>query len=156
VLPTPTGVVPLTAVASVEQVEVPVSTTRIDGARAATVSATPADQDLGALTQRLRTALEDVDVPPGASLQVGGVAADQEDAFADRGLALLVALVIVYVVMVATFRSLLQPLILMVSVPFAATGALIGLLVTGTPLGVPALIGVLMLIGVVVTNAIVL
>lgn len=156
VLPTPTGVVPLTAVAAVEQVEVPVSTTRIDGARAATVSATPADQDLGALTQRLRAALEDVEVPPGASLQVGGVAADQEDAFADLGLALLVAIAIVYVVMVATFRSLLQPLILMVSVPFAATGALLGLLLTGTPLGVPALIGVLMLIGVVVTNAIVL
>lgn len=156
VLPTPAGVVPLTAVASVEQVEVPVSTTRIDGSRAATISATPADQDLGALTQRLRTALEDVDVPPGASLEVGGVAADQEDAFADLGLALLIAIVIVYVVMVATFRSLLQPLILLVSVPFAATGALLGLLLTGTPLGVPALIGVLMLIGVVVTNAIVL
>ena len=138
------------------RVEVPVSTTRIDGHRAATVSATPAAQALGALTQRLRTALEDVDVPPGASLEVGGVAADQEDAFADLGLALLIAIVIVYVVMVATFRSLLQPLILMVSVPFAATGALLGLLLTGTPLGVPALIGVLMLIGVVVTNAIVL
>ncbi|GIG38633.1 efflux RND transporter permease subunit [Cellulomonas phragmiteti] len=156
VLPTPTGVVPLTAIASVEQVEVPVSTTRIDGSRAATVSATPADQDLGALTQRLRAALEDIDVPPGASLEVGGVAADQEDAFADLGMALLIAIVIVYVVMVATFRSLLQPLILLVSVPFAATGALLGLLLTGTPLGVPALIGVLMLIGVVVTNAIVL
>lgn len=156
VLPTPAGVVPLTAVATVERVEVPVSTTRIDGERAATVSATPSDQDLGALTQRLRTALEDVDVPAGASVEVGGVAADQEDAFADLGLALLVAIAIVYVVMVATFRSLLQPLILMVSVPFAATGALLGLLLTGTPLGVPALIGVLMLIGVVVTNAIVL
>ncbi|TFH70520.1 efflux RND transporter permease subunit [Cellulomonas sp. HD19AZ1] len=156
VLPTPTGVVPLTAVASVAQVEVPVSTTRIDGERAATVSATPADQDLGALTQRLTAALEDVDVPAGASVEVGGVAADQADAFSDLGLALLIAIAIVYVVMVATFRSLLQPVILMVSVPFAATGALVGLLVTGTPLGVPALIGVLMLIGVVVTNAIVL
>ena len=156
VLPTATGVVPLTAVASVEQVDVPVSTTRIDGHRAATISATPADQDLGGLTERMRTALEDLDVPAGASVEIGGVAADQEDAFADLGLALLIAIAIVYVVMVATFRSLLQPLILMVSVPFAATGALLGLLLTGTPLGVPALIGVLMLIGVVVTNAIVL
>ncbi|WP_136518743.1 efflux RND transporter permease subunit [Cellulomonas telluris] len=156
VLPTPAGVVPLTAVASVETVEVPVSVTRIDGRRAATVSATPEGQDLGALTERLRTALEDVDVPAGASVEVGGVAADQEEAFADLGLALLVAIAIVYVVMVATFRSLLQPVILMVSVPFAATGALIGLLLTGTPLGVPALIGVLMLVGIVVTNAIVL
>lgn len=156
VLPTPAGVVPLTAVASVERVEVPVSVTRIDGNRAATVSATPAGDDLGALTAELRTALEDVDVPAGASVEVGGVAADQEDAFADLGLALLIAIAIVYVVMVATFRSLLQPVILMVSVPFAATGALVGLLLTGTPLGVPALIGVLMLVGIVVTNAIVL
>ncbi len=58
--------------------------------------------------------------------------------------------------MVATFRSLMQPLILLVSVPFAATGALLALLLTGTPLGVPALIGMLMLVGIVVTNAIVL
>jgi HAE1 family hydrophobic/amphiphilic exporter-1 len=58
--------------------------------------------------------------------------------------------------MVATFRSLVQPLILLVSIPFAATGAIVLLLATGTPLGVPALIGVLMLVGIVVTNAIVL
>ncbi|QCB94401.1 efflux RND transporter permease subunit [Cellulomonas shaoxiangyii] len=156
VLPTATGAVPLTAVADIETVEVPVSVTRIDGRRAATVSATPAGDDLGALTAALTTALEDVDVPPGASVEIGGVAADQEDAFADLGLALLIAIAIVYVVMVATFRSLLQPLILLVSVPFAATGALGGLLLTGTPLGVPALIGLLMLVGIVVTNAIVL
>jgi HAE1 family hydrophobic/amphiphilic exporter-1 len=71
-------------------------------------------------------------------------------------LALLAAIAIVYVVMVATFKSLIQPLLLLVSVPFAATGALIALLITGTPLGVPSLIGMLMLVGIVVTNAIVL
>jgi HAE1 family hydrophobic/amphiphilic exporter-1 len=58
--------------------------------------------------------------------------------------------------MVATFRSLIQPLILLVSIPFAATGALLLLLLSGTALGVPALIGMLMLVGIVVTNAIVL
>lgn len=156
VLPTATGPVPLTQVAEVATVDVPVQVTRIDGHRAATVSATPADQDLGALTTRLQEALDAIEVPAGASIEVGGVAADQQDAFADLGLALLAAVLIVYVVMVATFRSLLQPLVLMVSVPFAATGALLGLLLTGTPLGVPALIGVLMLVGIVVTNAIVL
>jgi HAE1 family hydrophobic/amphiphilic exporter-1 len=62
----------------------------------------------------------------------------------------------VFLVMVATFRSLIQPLILLVSIPFAATGAIALLLLTGTALGVPALIGMLMLIGIVVTNAIVL
>ncbi|NED90437.1 efflux RND transporter permease subunit, partial [Streptomyces sp. SID11233] len=63
---------------------------------------------------------------------------------------------IVFLLLVGTFRSLIQPLILLVSIPFAATGALGLLLVTGTPLGVPAMIGMLMLIGIVVTNAIVL
>jgi HAE1 family hydrophobic/amphiphilic exporter-1 len=156
VLPTAAGVVPLTSVASVEVVDVPTSVTRIDGQRAATVSATPAGQDLGTLTADLQAAVDGVEVPDGASVTIGGVSADQQDAFADLGLALLIAIAIVYVVMVATFRSLRQPLVLLVSVPFAATGALIGLLVTSTALGVPALIGVLMLIGIVVTNAIVL
>lgn len=75
---------------------------------------------------------------------------------AQLGLALLIAIAIVYIVMVGTFRCLLQPLIFMLSIPFAATGA-VGLLVaTGVPLGVASLIGMLMLIGIVVTNAIVL
>ena len=156
VLPSAAGVVPLTAVASVDVVDVPTSVTRIDGQRAATVSATPAGQDLGTLTSELQTAVDGIDVPDGASVTIGGVSADQADAFADLGLALLIAIAIVYVVMVATFRSLRQPLVLLVSVPFAATGALLGLLATSTALGVPALIGVLMLIGIVVTNAIVL
>jgi HAE1 family hydrophobic/amphiphilic exporter-1 len=156
VLPTPTGSVPLSQVASVDRVEVPSSVSRIDGARAATVSATPADADLGTLTTALTTAVDELDLPDGVDVSIGGVASDQSEAFADLGLALLIAIVIVYLVMVATFRSLAQPLILLVSVPFAATGALLMLLATGVPLGVPALIGVLMLIGIVVTNAIVL
>ena len=72
------------------------------------------------------------------------------------GLALLAAILIVYIVMVATFKSLRQPLLLLVSVPFAATGAILLQIITGVPLGVASLIGVLMLIGIVVTNAIVL
>src|SRR5690606_29486617 len=70
--------------------------------------------------------------------------------------AMLLAILIVYVVMVATFRSLLHPFLLLVSIPFAATGAILLQLATRIPLGVPSLIGVLMLIGIVVTNAIVL
>jgi HAE1 family hydrophobic/amphiphilic exporter-1 len=71
-------------------------------------------------------------------------------------LALLAAIAIVYLIMVATFRSLIQPLVLLVSIPFAATGAFVALLVTNTALGLPALIGMLLLVGIVVTNAIVL
>ena len=113
----------------------PTSVTRVDGERSATVSVTPTGQDLGALTTDLQAQLDDLDVPAGASVAIGGVATDQQDAFADLGLALLVAIAIVYLVMVATFRSLLQPLILLVSVPFAATGAILALLRHGHPAG---------------------
>ncbi|WP_188037642.1 efflux RND transporter permease subunit, partial [Actinotalea sp. JY-7885] len=150
------GMTTLGQVAQVEVVEVPSAITRVDGERSATVAVTPEGQDIGTLSTALDEAVADLDLPAGASVTLGGVAADQEDAFADLGLALVLAIAIVFIVMVATFNSLVQPLILLVSVPFAATGALIALLVTDTPLGVPALIGMLMLVGVVVSNAIVL
>ncbi|MEN5072885.1 efflux RND transporter permease subunit [Isoptericola cucumis] len=155
-IPTAAGTVPLTDVATVEKVDVPTSISRTDGERSATVSVTPQTQDVGTLSTEITTATDALDLPAGASVEVGGVAADQADAFADLGLALVAAIAIVYLVMVATFGSLVQPLILLVSVPFSATGALLALLVSGTPLGVPALIGVLMLVGIVVSNAIVL
>ncbi|MFE5307637.1 efflux RND transporter permease subunit [Isoptericola sp. NPDC056605] len=155
-VPTAAGMVPLTDVATVEKVDVPTSISRTDGARSATVSVTPETQDVGTLTADITAATDDLDLPAGATVEIGGVASDQADAFADLGLALVAAIAIVYLVMVATFGSLVQPLILLVSVPFSATGALLALLATDTPLGVPALIGVLMLVGIVVSNAIVL
>lgn len=120
-----------------------------------TVTGTSTGSNLGATTQELRERLDAIDVP-GATFTIGGVSADQEDAFADLLLAVLAAIAIVFLIMVATFRSMAQALILLISIPFAATGAIGLLLATGTPLGVPALIGVLMLVGIVVTNAIVL
>jgi HAE1 family hydrophobic/amphiphilic exporter-1 len=156
VVPVGGELVPLGEVADVEEVEVPTSVTRQDGERSITVSTTPDSDDLGAVTADLQAALDELDLPDGAEASLGGVASDQTEAFAQLGLALVIAIAIVYVVMVATFRSLLQPLILLVSIPFAATGAIGLLLVTGVPLGVASLIGMLMLIGVVVTNAIVL
>lgn len=155
-IPTPEGVVPLSTLATVSEVEEPVSISRIDGHRSATVTAKATASDLGAVTADLRGVLDEVDLPSGASVEIAGISVEQEEAFADLGMALLVAIAIVYLVMVATFRSLVQPLILLVSVPFAATGALGLLLITGVPLGVASLIGLLMLVGIVVTNAIVL
>jgi multidrug efflux pump subunit AcrB len=143
-------------VASVDVVTTPSSITRVDGHRTASVTVTPAGQDLGGLSARLVSAMADVDLPPGADVEVGGAAAEQDAAFEDLLLALVIAIAITYIVMVATFNSLAQPFILLISVPFAATGAIGALLLTGTPLGVPALIGMLMLVGIVVSNAIVL
>ncbi|WP_328772200.1 efflux RND transporter permease subunit [Streptomyces sp. NBC_00286] len=143
-------------IATVELVDGPVSMTRIDGQRAATITAKPTGENTGAVSADLTTKLDALKLPDGATAEIGGVSQDQDEAFASLGLAMLAAIAIVFMLLVATFRSLIQPLILLVSIPFAATGA-IGLLVaTGTPMGVPAMIGMLMLIGIVVTNAIVL
>ncbi|WP_027644841.1 efflux RND transporter permease subunit [Salinispora oceanensis] len=151
----PVGAVTLGAIAEVSEVLGPQQITRIDGERSVSVTGTATGSDLGATSQELQERLDAIDVP-GATFVIGGVSADQEEAFADLGLAVLAAIAIVFLIMVVTFRSLSQALILLVSVPFAATGAIGLLLATGTPLGVPALIGVLMLVGIVVTNAIVL
>ena len=122
-----------------------------------TITATPEAADLGALTATIQGKTDAItDLPPGVTATLGGAADDQREAFNQLGLAMLVAIALVFMIMVGTFRSLVQPLILMVSIPFAATGAVAGLLITDTPLGVPAMVGLLMLIGIVVTNAIVL
>ncbi|MFE1342240.1 efflux RND transporter permease subunit [Streptomyces sp. NPDC058733] len=150
------GPVKLGDIADVKLVDGPVSMTRIDGQRAATVTAKPTADNTGAVSADLQSKIKALKLPAGATAEIGGVTQDQDDAFKNLGLAMLAAIAIVFMLLVATFRSLAQPLILLVSVPFAATGA-IGLLVaTGTPMGVPAMIGMLMLIGIVVTNAIVL
>ncbi|MFG1890166.1 efflux RND transporter permease subunit [Micromonospora sp. NPDC049051] len=151
----PVGPVKLDDIAEVAQTEGPQQVSRIDGERSVSVTGTATGSNLGAITQELQKKLDAIDVQ-GASFEIGGVSADQEEAFADLGLAVLAAIAIVFLIMVATFRSLVQALILLISIPFAATGAIGLLLATGTPMGVPALIGVLMLVGIVVTNAIVL
>ncbi|MGA5226801.1 efflux RND transporter permease subunit [Streptomyces koyangensis] len=150
------GPVKLGQIADVELVDGPVSMTRIDGSRAATVTARPTADNTGAVTAELQTKINALELPEGATATIGGVSADQDEAFGQLGLAMLAAIAIVFMLLVATFRSLVQPLILLVSIPFAATGAVGLLIATGTPMGVPAMIGMLMLIGIVVTNAIVL
>lgn len=155
-VPTVTGTVPLSSLAAVEQTDGPATITTERGQRTATITVTPEGDDLASANIAVQNAIDATTLPAGVDASLGGVTADQADAFSQLGIALLVAILIVYVVMVATFRSLLQPLLLLVSVPFAATGAILLQVITGVPLGVPSLIGVLMLIGIVVTNAIVL
>jgi multidrug efflux pump subunit AcrB len=144
-------------VAKLQAVLAPTTVTQIEGTPSVTITATPEAADLGALTATIKSRLDSItDLPPGVTATLGGAAENQQEAFTQLGLAMLVAIALVFMIMVGTFRSLVQPLILMVSIPFAATGAVAGLLITDTPLGVPAMVGLLMLIGIVVTNAIVL
>ncbi|MFI7078046.1 efflux RND transporter permease subunit [Micromonospora sp. NPDC049903] len=149
------GAVKLDDIAEVTETTGPQQVRRIDGERSVSVTGTVTGSDLGAISSELQRELDAIDVP-GATLTIGGVSTEQRDTFADLGLAVLAAIAIVFLIMMATFRSVVQALILLVSIPFAATGAVALLLATGTALSVPALIGVLMLVGIVVTNAIVL
>jgi HAE1 family hydrophobic/amphiphilic exporter-1 len=155
-LPAAGGPVTLGSIAAVEQVDVPVSITASNGQRTARVSVTPSGSNLGAVNSEVQKRLAGVQLPARVIAEIGGATTQQQESFQQLGLALLAAIAIVYVIMVATFKSLIQPLILLVSVPFAATGAVALLLLTGVPLGLPSLIGMLMLVGIVVTNAIVL
>jgi HAE1 family hydrophobic/amphiphilic exporter-1 len=155
-VPTATGNVKLSSLAKVSVVEIPVSITTEKGDRTAKVMLTPDGENLGATTVDVNERLDKLSLPAGVTASLGGVSASQAQSFADLGLALLAAIAIVFIVMVATFRSIRQPLVLLISIPFAATGAFVALLVTDTALDISALIGMLLLVGIVVTNAIVL
>ncbi|MGO1956431.1 MULTISPECIES: efflux RND transporter permease subunit [unclassified Microbacterium] len=155
-VPTASGVIALDEIAEVTESSSPASITTVEGRLTATITVPPSSDDLTVATASVQQAIDAAELPEGASADIGGVATEQQDSFTQLGIAMLAAILIIYVVMVATFKSLRQPLLLLVSVPFAATGAIILQVVTGVPLGVASLIGVLMLIGIVVTNAIVL
>src|SRR5260370_33056593 len=153
---TPLGNVQLSNLATVEQTGGPTQITHINTNRTATISGTITDTNVGAVSGSIQQKINNLKLPHGASVSLGGVSSDQADTFKNLMLAVLAAIARVYCIMVATFRSFLQPIILLISIPFATTGSIVLLLVTQTPLGAPALIGFLMLVGIVVTNAIVL
>ena len=155
-VPTLAGNVKLSSLAKVSVVEIPVSITTEKGDRTAKVMLTPDGKNLGATTVDVNKRLAKLELPAGVTATLGGVSASQAQSFSDLGMALLAAIAIVFIVMVATFRSIRQPLVLLISIPFAATGAFVALLVTDTALDISALIGMLLLVGIVVTNAIVL
>jgi len=157
-LPVPgtSGMVPLGDIAKAVEVKAPVQVTHVDGARTASVTGTPVGNNIGATSTAVTKALDGVKLPAGATWELGGATQMTNDVFRSLGIAMLVAILLVYIIMVATFRSLLNPLILLISIPFAAVGAMLALVITGTSLGMPSLVGLLMLIGIVVTNAIVL
>jgi len=150
------GMVPLDTIAKVAEVTAPVQVTHVDGARTASVTATSVENNIGASSSAVTEALDGIELPEGATWELGGATEATNDVFRTLGIAMLIAILLVYIIMVATFHSLLNPLILLVSIPFAAVGAVLALVITGTSLGMPSLVGLLMLIGIVVTNAIVL
>lgn len=150
------GTVPLSAVASVDDRLGPVDIDHQDQRRYATVELTAGGMDLGSLVERVEARIGELDVPDEIRVEVGGTAEDLRDAFFKLGMALLTALVLVYMVLASQFESLLEPFVIMFTVPLAAIGVVLALVVTMTTLQVTALVGVILLGGVVVNNGIVL
>jgi HAE1 family hydrophobic/amphiphilic exporter-1 len=148
--------IPLTDVAEVSEQDSRPSISTKDGLETVTVSLTPSGDDNGPATEAAQDAIDDADLPEGTKAELGGTATDISDTFGQLALAMLAAVLLIYVLLVWIFKSLIQPLVLLVSIPFAAVGAFGLLLITQVPLGLPSMIGLLMLVGIVVTNAIVL
>ena len=155
-IPTALGVVSLSTLATLTQVAGPQAVSRTDGDRTASITGTITSDNTQKVQADVAKALGAVSLPPGVSTSTGGVFAQLSSLLTQFEVAILAAILLVYLIMVATFRSLVKPLVLLVSIPFAASGAIVALVVTGTSLSLPGMIGLLMLIGIVVTNAIVL
>ena len=148
--------VKLSDIASVELGEQPVSIQRIDQKLAASITGSITKQDVGSVNRAVQQKIDQLELAPGVEVKVGGTAEMMQESFSGMFIAIIMAMVLAYAVIVVTFRSFLNPIIIMTSLPLASIGALLGLLVTGHPIGVSALMGVLMLVGIVLTNAIVL
>lgn len=134
----------------------PVLIERKDQERIATVSANIAGRDMGSILGDIRKALRSIPVPSDFSILFGGDYQEQQKAYRELLLAFVLALVLVYMVMASLYESFLDPFVVMFSVPFAAIGVILMLLLTHTTFNVQSFIGCIMLGGIVVNNAILL
>jgi len=132
------------------------SLSRSKGEYFATVSATIIGDDISKATSAADKKIDKLDLPKGVTTGVSGVAADMQETFTQLGVAMLAAIAIVYFILVVTFGEGLAPFAILFSLPFAVIGAFVGLYVTNQTISVSVMMGLLMLIGIVVTNAIVL
>ena len=103
-----------------------------------------------------QAAIDATDIPSELATKIAGTAEDQKDAFGDLIMLLVMIVILVYIVMASQFESFMSPFVIMFSIPFAFVGVILGLIITGTPLGVMGMIGILILMGIVVKNGIVL
>lgn len=134
----------------------PINIRRVDGVRSSTVSATVTKKDVGAVTREALKETNIIESEYNVTARQGGVAEEMNKTFHDMGIAMIIAIVISFAIVVVSFRSFLSALLIMVSLPLASIGALLGLLVTGHTLGASGMMGMVMLVGIVLTNAIVL
>ena len=153
----PLGIeVPISEIASIEEGESPDTITRQDGRMYASVSAKVTTADVGKASSDVQAAIDKLGLPSDIDVEFGGVTEQINETFTQLGLAMAAAIAIVYLVLVITFGGGLAPFAILFSLPFTVIGALVGLWIAGETISVSAMMGALMLIGIVVTNAIVL
>jgi len=149
-------VIPLAAVAELEEGVGPSEIRRIDQRRAVVISATPTGYDLATASEAVREVAQSTAMDRNSTWELRGQSEDMKESMASLQFALLLAVFLVYVIMASTFESLLHPFVILFSVPLAFVGVAASLWLTGLSLSVVAFIGMIVLAGVVVNNAIVL
>ncbi|WP_374055598.1 efflux RND transporter permease subunit [Rossellomorea sp. FM04394] len=153
----PLGIdVPIKDVVEVQEGKTSDTVSRRDGKVFAQVSGELKSDDVSKASQAIHKEIEELDLPAGINVDMGGVTEDIQESFTQLGLAMLAAIAIVYLILVITFGGGLAPFAILFSLPFTIIGALVGLLIAGETISISSMIGALMLIGIVVTNAIVL
>ncbi len=141
----------------VKEAATPPAITRKNRERYVTVSGVvAAGYALSELVEQAKVEMKNIPMPAGFMWQIGGTYEDQQETFGDLFLLMALMVILVFVIMASQFESLTYPFVIMFSLPFAVVGVVIGLAITGTPMNIMALLGILMLIGIVVNNGIVL
>ena len=146
----------LSSVADIIETIGPASINRVDQTRVALISASVINTDIGNAVQNLQNALDNLQFSDGVSVQIKGQSEDMEQAFDSMKFAMILAVFLVYLVMASQFESLIHPFVILFTIPLAMIGSVIALYVTNTTINVVALIGLIMLAGIVVNNGIVL
>ncbi|AFQ46109.1 efflux RND transporter permease subunit [Desulfosporosinus meridiei] len=156
-IPTLSGTtVPLNQVADVEIGRGPVKIERTGQTRVVHITSQIVDRDLRSITTDIETKLKDYQMPDGYTYEVLGENKELMESFADLGMALVLAILLVYMILAAQFESLLHPFTIILSLPMGFSGGMLGLFITRTTLSVPSFIGLILLVGIAVSNAIVL
>ncbi|USK55307.1 efflux RND transporter permease subunit [Cytobacillus solani] len=156
-VPTALGTtMPLSKLVTVEKGTTLNTLARSKGEYYASVSGTIIGDDISKATSKVDKAIDKLDLPKGVTVGVAGVQADMTETFTQLGVAMIAAVAIVYFILVVTFGEGVAPFSILFSLPFAVIGSFVGLLIAGETISVSVMMGLLMLIGIVVTNAIVL
>ena len=150
------GQIPLSDIAEIKEVQGPTTIYREDKVRMAYVTSAIFGRDLQSVNTDIMDKVNELDVAEGYSIEFGGESKDMKESFSDLGFAFILAVVLIYMVMAAEFESIKHPFVIMFTLPLTFFGVTSSLALTGRALSVPSILGMIMLVGIVVSNGIVL